>query len=163
MLPRESKNEPEVFDATTDDTDDAPRDIDTEIAEAKKRADHQNMVAKYLVDDIIEQKKKSFRRTVVLSVGSVVVLLVLAIVFFVYLHWYGAGAGVAIIAFGVAQLWLNYFKKWDKANPEFDDIVEADGSDIPRGMGLPSETPPTQPPHDNETKEQAKENQDAGS
>lgn len=122
MQPEDKKD---FFDATqtTCDSPDPETSISAEIADAKIRADHQNLMAATMVDDFVSRKKSAFRRTVVLSVGSVVVLLILAIVFFVYLHWYGAGAGVALLAFATAQVWLHHFKKWDKINPDFDDIL----------------------------------------
>lgn len=122
MQPEDKKN---FFDATqtTCDSPDPETPIQAEIADAKIRADHQNLIAATMVDDFVSRKKSAFRRTVVLSVGSVVILLILAIVFFVYLHWYGAGAGVALLAFTTAQVWLHHFKKWDRTNPDFDDIL----------------------------------------
>lgn len=97
-----------------------------------------------------------------LSVGSVVLLLILAIVFCVYLHWYGAGAGVAILAFGVAQLWLRYFKKWDKSNPDFDEMIEADDYERTQENNSSNGSAPAEQQCEDKSKERTEENQDAG-
>lgn len=125
MQQNEQKTD-EVFDATVETENATPptQNEQVDLDEARLRAEHQNMITANLVDDIISQKKKSFRRTVIFSVSSVVILLILAIVFFVYLRWYGAGAGVAIIAFAVAQIWLHFFKKWDYGKNESDDFLD---------------------------------------
>ena len=76
-----------------------------------------------------------------MSVGSVVFLLILAIIFFVFLKWYGAGVGVAILALITSQVWLHFFKKWDKRDSEYydldyealgveDDFLESDNDKI---------------------------------
>lgn len=121
MQPNES---PEVFDATieTEKIEKQPTEPQISLEDARIRAEHQTLVTANLVDDIISQKKKSFRRTVIFSVSSVVILLILAIVFFVYLRWYGVGAGVAVLTFVVAQIWLHFFKKWNYNAREDDDF-----------------------------------------
>lgn len=103
-----------------------------QILAAKARADHEAAVLSHLADDFASSSKRTFRRTVIMSIGSVVFLLILAIIFFIFLHWYAVGAGVAIIAFIVAQVWLHFFKKWNyNANntgdfaDDFDDILPA--------------------------------------
>ncbi len=125
MQPDEQKTD-EIFDATIE-TEKIVQDSPSEqiqLDDARIRAEHQNMVTANLVDDIISQKKKSFRRTVVFSVSSVVILLILAIVFFVYLRWYAVGVGVAILTFAVAQIWLHFFKKWNYNATADDDFFD---------------------------------------
>ena len=85
-----------------------------------------------LANEITSSKKRTFRRIVTLSVGSVVLLLILAIIFFIYLHWYAVGAGVAIIAFVVAQVWLHFFRKWNygvRNEADFDENDSYNSSD----------------------------------
>ncbi len=114
IIPEENKNPEEFFDATIDETPvELSPETETAIAEAKRRADHQAKVLEILSTDFNEQKRRSFRRVVAMSIGSVAFLLILAIIFFIFLHWYIAGTGVAIIALGVSQVWLHFFKKWN--------------------------------------------------
>lgn len=118
------QNNDEFFDATVDDGNQK-----ITLDEAKMRAEKEAQMLASLADDLASNKqdKRTFRRIVVMSIGSVVFLLILAIIFFVCLHWYVVGAGVAIIAFVVAQVWLHFFKKWDygaKVPPMEPDITD---------------------------------------
>ena len=131
------KAEPPFFDATITENDNNPQlptdnDTQQQIAEAKKRAEHEATMLVTLANEITSSKKRTFRRIVTLSVGSVVLLLILAIIFFIYLHWYAVGAGVAIIAFVVAQVWLHFFRKWNygvRNEADFDENNSYNSSD----------------------------------
>ena len=131
------KAEPPFFDATITENDNNPKlptdnDTQQQIAEAKKRAEHEATMLVTLANEITSSKKRTFRRIVTLSVGSVVLLLILAIIFFIYLHWYAVGAGVAIIAFVVAQVWLHFFRKWNygvRNEADFDENDSYNSSD----------------------------------
>ncbi len=131
------KAEPPFFDATITENDNNPKlptdnDTQQQIAEAKKRAEHEATMLVTLANEITSSKKRTFRRIVTLSVGSVVLLLILAIIFFIYLRWYAVGAGVAIIAFVVAQVWLHFFRKWNygvRNEADFDENDSYNSSD----------------------------------
>ena len=139
-MSQDPKNE-EFFDATVDEVSQQQDDTPKSILEAKKRAEHEAKMLATIADDFTSNKKQTFRRTVIMSVGSVVFLLILAIIFFVFLKWYGAGVGVAILALITSQVWLHFFKKWDKRDSEYydldyealgveDDFLESDNDKI---------------------------------
>ena len=116
------KNPKDFYDATKDEQPEKQRNIDAEIAEVKKKAATEKLGQIYGSE---EERKKTQKRnyilTVIGSLTSVIVLLVLAIVFFIFLQWHGAGIGLLILAIIVSQVWLHFFKKWNKTDmPELD-------------------------------------------
>ena len=109
------KNPKDFYDATKDEEQEKQRDIDAEIAEAKKRAETEKLGQIYGTDEELRKnKKRNYIITVIASLSSVIILIVLAIVFFIFLQWYGVGIGFMILAIIVSQVWLHFFKKWNK-------------------------------------------------
>ena len=108
------KKEDEFFDATVEPViEEKPQ----EIYEARAKAETHNKVRAEITDDTIaKQNKNNFVKLCIMSVSSVLFFLILAIVFFVYLHWYGVGIGCAIIGIVISQIWVHFFKKLYKNN-----------------------------------------------
>ena len=118
----------DFYDATQPETPERVRDIDAEIAEAKKKADsHRQALETLTQDEILKNKKKNYVVTVIASLGSVGILLILSIVFFIFLKWYGVGVGFAVLTLIVAQVWLHFFKKWNKVeHASLDEDLQAE-------------------------------------
>jgi len=110
------KKEEEFFDATVEPIIDSKPE---KIYEARAKAETHNKVRAEITDDYIaNQNKKNFVKICIMSVASILFFLVLAIVFFVYLHWYGVGIGCAILGIVISQIWAHIFKKMYKKDEQ---------------------------------------------
>ena len=110
------KNEEEFFDATLEPEEESKPE---EIYLARAKAESNLRVQSELSSQQIKhQNKKNFIKICILSVCSILLFLILAIVFFIYLKWYGVGIGCAIMGIIVSQLWVHFFKKWFKHNED---------------------------------------------
>ena len=108
--------EKDFFDATKEEQKNNEQ-LEKDLLEMRAKAEINRRVNLELSDkEILRQKKKKFRTYCILSIVSVAIMLILAIVFFIFLKIYGAGIGFAILGIVLSQVWLSFFKKWNNNN-----------------------------------------------
>ena len=110
----------DFFDATIEEKP-------SEVYEARAKAEsHARACATITDKDIKRQDKSNFVKMCILCVASVLLCLILAIVFFLYVKWYGVGIGFALIGIILSQVWIKYFKKFFKfrENEEKEDFLD---------------------------------------